>query len=134
MEDPVQRITEMSYPTKVVFGVGALARLPSQVERLKMTNPLVVSDPGVVKAGLVERARDVLRHAGIAHQLFDRVQLDPTEQDAFDGLDAFRQGKCDGVIAIGGGRPFDAAKLVQLLLNPSPPLSLYHNAHGGHGL
>ena len=131
MEDPVQRITEMSYPTKVVFGVGALARLPSQVERLKMTNPLVVSDPGVVKAGLVERARDVLRHAGIAHQLFDRVQLDPTEQDAFDGLDAFRQGKCDGVIAIGGGSPLDAAKLIQLLVTHDPPLSRYDDASGG---
>ena len=131
MEDPVQRITEMSYPTKVVFGVGALARLPSQVERLKMTNPLVVSDPGVVKAGLVERARDVLRHAGIAHQLFDRVQLDPTEQDAFDGLDAFRQGKCDGVIAIGGGSPLDAAKLIQLLVTHEPPLSRYDDATGG---
>ena len=131
MEDPVQRITEMSYPTKVVFGVGALARLPSQVERLKMTNPLVVSDPGVAKAGLVERARDVLRHAGIAHQLFDRVQLDPTEQDAFDGLDAFRQGKCDGVIAIGGGSPLDAAKLIQLLVTHEPPLSRYDDATGG---
>jgi len=131
MEDPVQRITEMSYPTKVVFGAGALARLSSQVERLKMTNPLVVSDPGVAKAGLVERARDVLRHAGIAHQLFDRVQLDPTEQDAFDGLDAFRQGKCDGVIAIGGGSPLDAAKLIQLLVTHEPPLSRYDDATGG---
>jgi len=131
MEDPVQRITEMSYPTKVVFGVGALARLPSQVERLKMTNPLVVSDPGVAKAGLVGRARDVLRHAGIAHQLFDRVQLDPTEQDAFDGLEAFRQGKCDGVIAIGGGSPLDAAKLIQLLVTHEPPLSRYDDATGG---
>jgi len=131
MDDPVQRITEMSYPTKVVFGVGALARLPSQVQRLKMTNPLMVSDPGVAKAGLVERARDVLRQAGIAHQLFDRVQLDPTEQDAFDGLNAFRQGKCDGVIAIGGGSPLDAAKLIQLLVTHDPPLSRYDDASGG---
>jgi alcohol dehydrogenase class IV len=125
------RITEMSFPTKVVFGVGALSRLPSQVERLKMTNPLVVSDPGVAKAGLVARVTDVLKQAGIAHRVFDRVRLDPTEQDAFDGLEAYREGNCDGVIAIGGGSPLDAAKLIQLLVTHEPPLSRYDDATGG---
>jgi alcohol dehydrogenase class IV len=125
------RITEMSYPTKVVFGVGALARLPNQVQRLKMTRPLVVSDPGVVKAGLVARACDVLNRAGTEYQLFDRVQLDPTEEDAFAGLEAFRRGHCDGVIAIGGGSPIDAAKLIQLLVTHEPPLSRYDDAAGG---
>src|SRR6266849_4661239 len=126
-----QRITEMSFPTKVVFGVGALSRLPNQVERLKMTNPLVVSDPGVAKAGLVARATDVLKQAGIAHRIFDRVRLDPTEQDAFDGLEAYREGNCDGVVAIGGGSPLDAAKLIQLLVTHEPPLSRYDDATGG---
>ncbi len=125
------RITEMSFPTKVVFGVGALSRLPSQVQRLKMTNPLVVSDPGVAKAGLVARATDVLKRAGISHRIFDRVRLDPTEQDAFEGLEAYREGNCDGVIAIGGGSPLDAAKLIQLLATHEPPLSRYDDATGG---
>ena len=40
------RITEMSWPTRVVFGAGALKRLPAQVERLKMKRPLVVTDQG----------------------------------------------------------------------------------------
>src|SRR5712664_1932660 len=126
MENPAElRITEMSYPTKVGCGVGALARLPGEVQRLQMTRPLVVSDPGVTKAGLVGRACEVLKRAGIAYQLFDRVHLDPTEQDAFDGLQAFRDGNCDGVIAIGGGSPLDAAKLIQLLVTHQPPLSRY---------
>ncbi len=125
------RVTEMSYPTKVVFGPGALARLPDQIRRLKITKPLVVSDPGVSRAGLVDRAREVLARAGIAHQLFDRVQLDPTEEDAFEGLRAFRDAGCDGVVAIGGGSPLDAAKLIQLLVTHQPPLSRYDDAAGG---
>ncbi len=125
------RVTEMSYPTKVVFGAGALARLPEQVGRLKIAKPLVVSDPGVSKAGLVSRVRDVLARAGIANHLFDRVQLDPTEQDALDGLRAFQEGGCDGVVAIGGGSPLDAAKLIQLLVTHEPPLSRYDDAAGG---
>src|SRR5262249_39743391 len=116
-----RRVTEMSYPTKVVFGAGALARLAEQVRRLKMAKPLVVSDPGVSRAGLVDRAREVLARAGVAHHLFDRVQLDPTEEDAFEGLRAFRDAGCDGVVAIGGGSPLDAAKLIQLLVPHEPP-------------
>jgi len=126
-----RRVTEMSYPTKVVFGAGALARLAEQVRRLKMAKPLVVSDPGVSRAGLVDRAREVLARAGVAHHLFDRVQLDPTEEDAFEGLRAFRDAGCDGVVAIGGGSPLDAAKLIQLLVTHEPPLSRYDDAAGG---
>ena len=45
-------ITEMSWPTRVVLGPGALSRLPQQVARLGISNPLVVTDQGVVRAGL----------------------------------------------------------------------------------
>ena len=125
------RITEMAWPTKIVFGVGALQRLPAQVARLGMKKPLVVTDAGVVKAGLAQRVYDVLRGADIAYGVFDRVQPNPTEQDAFDGLEAYRHHACDGIVAIGGGSPLDAAKLVQLLTTHEPPLSRYDDATGG---
>lgn len=128
---PVDRITEMSFPTKVVFGVGALSRLPAQVQRLKMKRPLVVTDQGVAKAGLLDKATTVLRSAGIAFELFDRVEPNPTEKDAFDGVAVYREKHCDGIIAIGGGSPLDAAKLVQLLTTHEPPLSRYDDAKGG---
>jgi alcohol dehydrogenase class IV len=125
------RITEMSYPTKVVFGVGALARLPAQVERLRMKHPLVVTDAGVAKAGLARRIHEVLTKAGVAFDVFDRVEPNPTEKDAFDGVAAYRRHGCDGIIAVGGGSPLDAAKLVQLLVTHEPPLSRYDDAKGG---
>jgi alcohol dehydrogenase class IV len=128
---PAPRIVEMSYPTRVVFGPGALQRLPALVERLKIRRPLVVSDPGVVKAGLVQRVYERLKESGTAYDVFDQVQLNPTEQDAFDGLAAYREGRCDGIIAIGGGSPLDAAKLIQLLVTHEPPLSRYDDAAGG---
>ena len=125
------RITEMAWPTKIVFGVGALQRLPAQVARLGMKKPLVVTDAGVVKAGLAQKVYDVLRGADIAYGVFDRVQPNPTEQDAFDGLEAYRKQSCDGIVAVGGGSPLDAAKLVQLLTTHEPPLSRYDDATGG---
>ncbi|WP_225410860.1 iron-containing alcohol dehydrogenase [Stigmatella hybrida] len=125
------RVTEMSWPTKIVFGVGALQRLPAQVARLKMQRPLVVTDAGVVKAGLAQRVFDVLKGAGVAYAVFDRVEPNPTEKDVFAGLEAYRHHQCDGIVALGGGSPLDAAKLVQLLTTHEPPLSRYDDAKGG---
>ncbi len=125
------RIVEMSYPTKVVFGIGALKRLPAQVERLKVKKALLVTDGGVVKSGLAERAIAVLRAAGIPFAVFDSVRPDPTERDAFEGVAAYRQSGCDGLIAIGGGSPLDTAKLIDLLVTHEPPLSRYDDAAGG---
>lgn len=136
MLDPTEmtaenQIVEMSFPTRVVFGVGALQRLPSLVARLRMERPLVVSDPGVVRAGLTQRVYDLLKKHDASYAVFDQVQLNPTEQDAFEGLAAYRKGTCDGVVAIGGGSPLDAAKLIQLLVTHPPPLSRYDDATGG---
>ena len=125
------RVTVLSWPTRVVIGAGALQRLPDEVQRLGLRRPLVVTDAGVAKAGLVDRVLAVLGEAGIVHVLFDRVKPDPTEPDVFAGLEAYRTGGCDGIVALGGGSPLDAAKLVQLLTSHSPPLSQYDDATGG---
>ncbi|MBJ6759218.1 iron-containing alcohol dehydrogenase [Myxococcaceae bacterium JPH2] len=128
---PEPRVTEMAWPTRIVFGAGALQRLPAQVARLKMTRPLVVTDAGVVKAGLVSRVLETLKSAGVTCAVFDRVEPNPTEADVFAGLEAYRQNGCDGVIALGGGSALDAGKLVQLLTTHEPPLSRYDDATGG---
>ena len=137
MDDPffdlpaTPRVTVLSWPTRIVLGAGALKRLPDEVRRLGMQRPLVVTDAGVVKAGLLDRVLAVLGEAGIVHVLFDRVTPDPTEPDVFAGLEAYRTGGCDGILALGGGSPLDAAKLVQLLTRHAPPLSQYDDATGG---
>ena len=125
------RVTEMSWPTRVLFGAGALFGLPAQVEKLGLKRPLVVTDAGVVKAGLAQRVYDVLRKSGLAYASFEVVKPDPTERDVLAGLAAYRAGGCDGLIALGGGSPLDAAKLVQLLTTHEPPLSRYDDATGG---
>jgi 4-hydroxybutyrate dehydrogenase len=125
------RITVLSWPTRIVLGAGAIARLPDEVRRLGMHRPLLVTDLGVVKAGLADTVIGVLSEAGIVHVLFDHVTPDPVEKDVFAGLEAYRTGDCDGIIALGGGSPLDTAKLVQLLTSHPPPLSRYDDATGG---
>ncbi len=125
------RVTEMAWPTRIVLGAGALQRLPAQAQRLKMKRPLLVTDAGVVKAGLVSRVLEVLKTAGLPCAVFDKVEPNPTEKDVFAGLEVYRKNDCDGLIALGGGSALDAGKLVQLLTTHEPPLSRYDDAKGG---
>jgi len=124
-------IAVMSWPTRVVLGPGALARLAEEVRRLGMRRPLVVTDRGVVKAGIAERVHAQLSGAGLGFGRFEDVQANPTDRDAEGGLAAFRAGGCDGLVAVGGGSSIDVAKLVQLLTTHEPPLSRYDDATGG---
>ncbi|NNB85485.1 iron-containing alcohol dehydrogenase [Corallococcus exiguus] len=125
------RVTEMAWPTRIVFGAGALQKLPAHAARLNMKRPLLVTDAGVVKAGLAARVADVLKGAGLECAVFDRVEPNPTERDVFAGLEAYRAHKADGIVALGGGSALDAGKLVQLLTTHEPPLSRYDDAKGG---
>jgi 4-hydroxybutyrate dehydrogenase len=125
------KVTEMSWPTKIVLGPGGLERLPAHATRLGMRRPLVVTDAGVVKAGLAQRVYDVLTRADLPFEKFEDVQPNPTDKDADAGLAVYRKGGCDGIIALGGGSSLDAAKLVQLLTTHEPPLSRYDDAAGG---
>jgi alcohol dehydrogenase class IV len=120
------RISEMSFPTRVVFGAGALSRLPQEVERLGLRRVLLVTDAGVAKAGLSKRVADVLAAAKVESEVW--AKAGPNEVDAQGGAERFKAGGFDGVIAVGGGTALDAAKLVALLAASPGALSRFEAA------
>lgn len=124
-------IVTWSFPTTIVFGAGAIASLPDRVRAARGSRALLVADPGVVKAGLAERVRALLEEGGIPTLVFDRVDPNPVEQNVFDGVDAYRQHGADIVVALGGGSPLDAGKLVALKTTHERPLAEYDDAIGG---
>jgi 4-hydroxybutyrate dehydrogenase len=124
-------ISEMSFPTKILFGPGALGELPAQLARLAVQVPLVVTDAGVVQAGLYSRLQKLLAEAGIEHALFSEVRPNPTEADCLAGAEAYRRAQADSIVALGGGSPLDAAKLIRLLATHPPPLADYDDLIGG---
>ena len=124
-------ISEWSFPTRIVFGEGALGAVPGELARLGVSRPLVVTDRGVVEAGLVVRLAAALEAAGVGFATFDGVEANPTGATVERGLAAYRAGGCDGVVAIGGGSPLDAGKGVRLLATHPPPLAQYDDARDG---
>jgi 4-hydroxybutyrate dehydrogenase len=124
-------IVTWSFPTTIVFGAGALATLPDHVKRIGGRRPLVVCDPGVRKAGLVDRALEALRGASIEARVFDGVAPNPVEKNVFDGVAQYRDFGADCLVAVGGGAPLDTAKLVALKTTHDRPLVDYDDATGG---
>ncbi len=113
-------LTSFSYhnPTAIEFGWGALARLPDLVKSVGGRRALVVGDPGVAQAGLVNRVVAALGEA-IPVTTFTDVESDPDARSVDAGVQLARSRECDVIIGIGGGSAMDVAKVIGVMLtNP----------------
>ncbi len=106
--------TVWAFPTRILFGVGSVKSVGEEARAAGITRALIVTDPGVVRAGLCGPVEESLRNAGIAEALFSGVHANPTEEDVEEGARAYRAHQADGVVAVGGGSPLDAGKLIAL--------------------
>jgi alcohol dehydrogenase class IV len=121
----------ITYLTRIQFDFGALALLPQELELLKITRPLLVTDKGVVAAGLLDRVRGALPQ-GMAAPVFDGTPANPTEAAVRAALEIYRAEGCDGIVAVGGGSALDLAKGVAILAtHPGPSLAPYAMIEGG---
>lgn len=120
-----------SFPTRVLYGVGAVDKAGEEAKRLGAKRALIVTDKGVVKFGLVAPVEEALHAAGIETAIFDDVLGNPIEKNVHDGVAAFRAHDADIVIAVGGGSPLDVGKLIRLGVNHTRPLVDYDDATGG---
>jgi len=125
--DDQYRSTLINYVTKIHFGYGAVDQLRDELRSLSVRRPLVVTDEGVVSAGLVERAMDRIS----PYELFAQTPSNPTEVAARRAAEQFRESACDGIVAIGGGSPLDMAKVVALMHCHFGPLADYALIRGG---
>jgi alcohol dehydrogenase class IV len=117
-------ITPFSFNTtpSIMFGDGALSRIGEAAARLG-GKLLVVSDAGVVKAGLVAPALHHLARAGVETTLFTDVVADPAEAVVMAAVEAGRALGATGVIGLGGGSSLDVAKLAALILRSGEKLT-----------
>ncbi|HEX3774343.1 MAG TPA: iron-containing alcohol dehydrogenase [Polyangiaceae bacterium] len=103
-----------SFPTRIVFGAGVSSRAGEEAQALGLKRVLIVTDAGVERAGLTAGVRSGLEKAGIAVATYTGVDGNPTEENIEGGARAYADHRADGVIAIGGGSPMDAGKLIAL--------------------
>ena len=103
--------------TRVVFGENTLDRLGSFAEELGGRRVLVVTDPGVVRAGIAERALHSLKRASLNVSVFEEVEENPTTRHVEAGARFARaQDRVDLIVGLGGGSAMDCAKGINFLV------------------
>jgi len=118
----------ITYLTRIQFGAGALSSLASELGILNARTPLILTDRGVVAAGLAARVAAML--PGEA-PVFDETPGNPTEAAMRQAAAAYAEGGCDSIVAVGGGSSIDLAKAVALIVSHPEPLSQYAAILGG---
>jgi alcohol dehydrogenase class IV len=118
----------ITYLTTIEFAPGALKTLPEQLQALGIKRPLVVSDRGLERTGLVAQVLALCPKGSVA---FLDVPTNPTESATQAALAVYRDNQCDGVVAAGGGSPIDLGKGVALLATHNEPLERLAAIHGG---
>ena len=124
-------VTTFYYPTKIIFGPGAIERLPLEIEAFRMLRPLVVTDGGLAKSPVFDRVLGIIGKRSGDAVVFDQVLPNPTERNVLEGVARYQEAKCDGVIGVGGGSPLDAAKAITLKATHSLPLADYDDLKDG---
>jgi len=112
----MRNIRSFEIPTVMKHGLGAIAALGDEARALGMKRPLIVTDPGIVRAGLLEHATRAMRAANVDCAVFDQVAPNPPIALVDAGTDMYRRERCDGIIGFGGGSSMDTAKSIGVVV------------------
>lgn len=106
-------IRQYACETRLVCGLGVVSRIPDELDRYDITQPALVVDSGIAKAGLLEKwlTKELL---GIPTRIF--APVNPSMADVESGIDDAKADDCDGVLIIGGGSAMSLGKAIAIML------------------
>jgi alcohol dehydrogenase class IV len=105
-------------PTQIVFGLNSVQKqLPVEVLNAGCKKPLIVTDQGLVKSGVIENIVKSLSKHQIHSVVFSEVEPNPVASTVHKGGKLFSEEQCDLIIAVGGGSSMDAAKAIAVIIN-----------------
>lgn len=105
-------VRSFEIPTVMKHGLGAVGTLGEEAKSLGMKRPFLVTDPGIVEAGLLDRATAPVKAAGLDGVVFDRVASNPPIALVDEAAAVYLKEGCDGVVGYGGGSSMDTAKAI----------------------
>lgn len=111
--------------SNIVFGIGAIEKLPELIRRYDMKHVMVVYDPGVKAAGLSEKVLELVKKTDVSVSVFDKVIPNPTNEVVQQAYELAKEQSVDGFIAVGGGSSIDTAKAMNILMTNSGKIGDY---------
>jgi alcohol dehydrogenase class IV len=108
---------DWGFPVPIFYGPGRISDIGSICKNLDIRNPLIVTDRGSWKLPFIQEMRSLLSRDGISSELFFEISPNPIGDEIGAGCNAYRDGKHDSIIGIGGGSGMDGAKAICLTVN-----------------
>jgi len=102
---------------EIIAGKALLNEINNLLKNLNANIVMVITDKGIVNAGIYNKLQEILVQANIKIVLFDEVQPDPEIKLVKNVVDIARKNRIEAVIGIGGGSSLDTAKVVAALIN-----------------
>jgi alcohol dehydrogenase class IV len=119
--------------TPIKYGPGAAEEVGWELKRFGVGRVMMVTDPGVVEAGITGRVRDLIEAEGIQVEVWDRSRVEPTADSLQAAAEFAREGDFDGFVAVGGGTSIDTAKVSDLISTHGGEIMDYVNPPVGGG-
>jgi alcohol dehydrogenase class IV len=102
---------------EIIYGLGGLSQIGPCAKRLGGERVLLVTDPGIIAAGWVDESIKYLKQNNIKYVVYENVVTNPRDFQVEQGVQVYRQKKCDVIVAVGGGSPIDTAKGIGILVS-----------------
>ncbi len=116
-----ERLSLFRTTRRLVWGSGAVDKIGQEAQLLKAKKALIITDPGIVQAGLLDRIEKPLHSIGLPYDVFDGVEPDPRIEIVEKSLEKARGEGINLIIGFGGGSSLDIAKVASVLItNPGP--------------
>jgi alcohol dehydrogenase len=116
-------------PQEIICGADSIEKLPELLVKQGLKKAMVISDPLLLKLGMVAKITDSLGRAGLAFDSFVDVEANPSVETVELATAAFSASGADCLIALGGGSPMDVAKAVGVLAKFGGTITDYEGAH-----
>ena len=115
----MEKVTLFRTTPRILFGPGAIEKIGAEAQLLKAKKVLIITDPGVIQAGLLESVKTSLQSIGLPFVLFDGVEPDPRIEVVEKSAEKAKKEGVDLIVGFGGGSSLDIAKVTSILLtNP----------------
>lgn len=118
----MNRVSVFQTTPRIVMGPGSADSVAAEVKRLGANKIIIVTDPGLVKTGIVDRFEGLLKKAGFSLGRFDAVEPDPRYEVASQAAEFAKSSGADLILGIGGGSSLDIAKVAAILVTNAQPI------------
>ena len=108
-----------NYPTTMWVGENRIKDLGTACKKLNINKPLLVTDNGLAKGKIIEDSIALLKKENLPVEVFSNVDGNPTGSNVEEGVEFYKNNKCDGVIAFGGGSGLDVGKAIAFMSGQS---------------